>query len=388
MNASIKLTSLRLPLLFPFLAPAFICFRSWIILLIQRTSFNPVKHGFLMIMFMFIGEILIGIFELISVLRQRHKIRIKTERKTIMHFPYYQGEDKKERDYSLLFLFLMALLDFGITTGLLIISSQLSKTQLNLEHELKIIQILFTALLSYFLLNVSMYRHQFLSFGLILCGVIMILSQSIENLFLSPYYLVFFAFTSTQEVIEKWLMYSKYISPFKLLFIEGLFGLGISSISLCIVNYIPCSWEFCKGINLSNTIESFNEAFVQLFEDKMNIVSVAAYIISTTGLNICTTLTSKYFTATHRTISDTLSSFIWGIIDLIWISDSELYLPLIIPSYVIIFLGCLLYNEIIIITCCGMDEYTNEGISLRSIVDRNNTLSDNIINRIPEVDSE
>lgn len=379
MNTCIKFTSLRLPLLFPFLAAVFICLRSWIVLLIQQTSFNPLKHGFIMIIFMFIGEILIGIFELVSLLRQRHNIKRITERNTIMQFPHYDREEMKKSDCSLFVVFLMAVLDYGITTGLFIMSALLSNKELNLELELKIIQILFTALFSYFFLNVSMYRHQFLSFGLILCGMIMILSQAFDYIRLGTYLLIFFAFTSMQEVIEKWIMNVKYISPYQLLFIEGLFGFSISLIILTMVSYIHCSWEFCMKINSTNTIESITEGFVQLFDNKINILLIWGYIITTTGLNTCTTLTSKYFTPTHRTISDTLSSFIWGIIAMIWICDSDYYLPLTIPAYVIIFLGCLLYNEIIIIKCCGMDEYTNEQIAQRSIIDKNDTVFDNII---------
>ena len=78
-------------------------------------------------------------------------------------------------------------------------------------------------------------------------------------------------------------------------------------------------------------------------------LTIGIYLIilflSSIGLNVFLMMTKKYFTPTHRNVSDTMNAFVAWVINMF--SNKETSMINII-GYVIIMLGCLIYNEIII----------------------------------------
>ena len=68
---------------------------------------------------------------------------------------------------------------------------------------------------------------------------------------------------------------------------------------------------------------------------------------------------------THRMISDTFATFIFFIIFLF--STSFYYINYcIFAGYIIAVFGSIVYNEMIILSCCGLDRDTQSNISERS----------------------
>ena len=79
-------------------------------------------------------------------------------------------------------------------------------------------------------------------------------------------------------------------------------------------------------------------------------------------------LTKKYFTATHRSVADTLNAFCSWVLLLCssknpigWTIKNILD----IIGYIVMLLGCLIYNEIIILHVFRLDEGTKYSIMTR-----------------------
>ena len=169
-------------------------------------------------------------------------------------------------------------------------------------------QLIFAGLFSYFILKIIFHRHQILSMIIIILGIILTSvinaayteSQSkfseypnkeeVQELQIYHYFILLFEFmiSGLQEVLEKKIMDGKYISPYKLLFLEGLIGFTIGMITLIIGNYHI-------GYLDKNPFEKF---FSQLNNVKF-IFLVILFIISEFGLNMLVMLTNYYYTPVH-----------------------------------------------------------------------------------------
>ena len=90
-------------------------------------------------------------------------------------------------------------------------------------------------------------------------------------------------------------------------------------------------------------------------------------------MNVFLMLTKKFLTPTHRSIADSLNAFCTWIVFLSVYSDKEFWenewnwLKFFdIIGYILITLGCLMYNELIIVHICGLDKDIKEHIVKRA----------------------
>ena len=216
---------------------------------------------------------------------------------------------------------------------------------LHIQVDVKNIQIVFSGILSIFILKTRFETHQGVSIGIIMLGlfIVNILNttelNNLDNIFIGLGIIANFFLSSLLEVLEKFLMEAHFISPFKLKFFEGIVGLGICIIP-AIIALVRINYKALKG---EGTITSLS-----LF--------IVLYFLSELGTNSLNILTNFYYSPTQRSLTDALSSFLWNTFSSIFILDKEhadyfeLQVIGIALGYPISFIGALIYNELIIIS--------------------------------------
>ena len=253
---------------------------------------------------------------------------------------------------------------------------------LHIQVDVKNIQIVFSGILSIFILKTRFETHQGVSIGIIMLGlfIVNILNttelKNEDNILIGLGIIANFFLSSLLEVLEKFLMEAHFISPFKLKFFEGIVGLGISIIP-AIIALVRINYKALKG---EGTITSLS-----LF--------IVLYFLSELGTNSLNILTNFYYSPTQRSLTDALSSFLWNTFSSIFILDKkhadyfELQVIGIALGYPIAFIGALIYNELIIIHLCGMDKGTKKEMLRRSDIESKEV--DLLMNNISqEEDSE
>ena len=177
---------------------------------------------------------------------------------------------------------------------------------------------------------------------------------SVELLKFIPVFIAIHFFYSIKQINDKHLMDKVFISPFVLLGLEGLFGIILSIFALVIVYYIPCpGWLYCKEKNIEHL--EFLGNIPEEFSEKPNILGFLFLLLfSSSGLNLLLTLTNKFFSPIHRSISDTLNAFFCWIMLFILKDGWTFQKSFDLIAYLIIAFGCLIFNEIIIIYCMKM----------------------------------
>ena len=253
---------------------------------------------------------------------------------------------------------------------------------LHIQVDVKNIQIVFSGILSIFILKTRFETHQGVSIGIIMLGlfIVNILNttelKKKDNRLIGLGIIANFFLSSLLEVLEKFLMEAHFISPFKLKFFEGIVGLGICIIP-AIIALVRIDYKRLKG---EGTITSLS-----LF--------IVLYFLSELGTNSLNILTNFYYSPTQRSLTDALSSFLWNTFSSIFILDKEhadyfeLQVIGIALGYPISFIGALIYNELIIIHLCGMDKGTKKEMLRRSDIESKEV--DLLMNNISqEEDSE
>ena len=231
----------------------------------------------------------------------------------------------------------------------------------HIQLDVKNIQIVFSGLLSIFILKTRFEMHQGIAIGIIMLGLVIVNIVNIlklenrDNVFIGLGIIANFCLSSLLEVLEKYLMETHFIPPFKLKFLEGIIGLGII-ITPAIFAIAGIDFESLKGKAGSNLSLS---------------VYIVLYFLCELGTNSLNILTNFYYSPTQRSLTDVLTSFLWNIYLSIFIpiNNKLIFVPQIIGvvlGYPISFIGTLIYNELIVIHLCGMDKETKNEMLKRS----------------------
>ena len=231
---------------------------------------------------------------------------------------------------------------------------------LHIQVDVKNIQIVFSGILSIFILKTRFEMHQGISIGIIMLGLVIVNIVNIlklenrDNVFIGLGIIANFFLSSLLEVLEKYLMETHFIPPFRLKFLEGIIGLGII-ITPAIFAIAGIDFESLKGKAGSNLSLS---------------VYIVLYFLCELGTNSLNILTNFYYSPTQRSLTDVLTSFLWNIYLSIFIPEKveEFMFQVIgiVLGYPISFIGTLIYNELIIIHLCGMDKETKNEMLKRS----------------------
>ena len=375
-------------LIYPFLLSVF-SYLSFFFLIRLLIEFNIFKsHLFILFAFDSISELLCGLFELISIQKQKTEVTrdlSKKKSKTIEDVPrmsvnrttialtFLENTKFPIQPIKLYHILIMGVLKFSI--GFILIAERVTFKTFSMDI-FQLMRILFISILCCVIFKVKVHKHQVTSIIFVFCGIgiASIPSIIISSISIGQNYLIFKIFEnvlySILEVIEKYYMHFKYISPFRMLFYQGLVTSSLQVVSLIVLSFINCNIldkEYCSYTNIVE-ITSF-------FHDILNASSIMCplymglYIMSMCGYNICRVMTNKEYTPTHRTIADTITCFFMFISFVVQYSNriKPFFLYPQIIGYIIVLIGCLIYHEILLLYCCGMAYYTKVEIDKRGI---------------------
>ena len=248
----------------------------------------------------------------------------------------------------------------------------------NIHTEMRITPIFFMSLLSWKFFLFEIYNHHKVAIltmiiGFISLGVnIMIIFKDTDDFRYYHLFLFLFihTFYSVKTFNDKYIMEKYFITPYVLLLCQGVFGLFVC---LCYISFL----SLFNDTNRSKYFPYFeNDSFVKIADifNNPNILG-CLLLLAVTGcfVNIVLMLTKKFLTPTHRSIADSLNAFCTWLVWLTYYTDKDFwknewnwvkYFDII--GYILITLGCLMYNELIIVHVCGLDKDIKEHIEKRA----------------------
>ena len=321
------------------------------------------------------------------IIKFRSKAINKDYSKNIVVYENVKKEEKKKLlKGKYLLLLTCAILDF--------IQKELSFSIIHdSENNVWIFDLLFFVIFSKFILNEKFYRHQYLS--LLLMMIILIISiavydynkikEKIADFFLVLY--IEFVY-SVNHVLNKYVMETKFCTPYEVSFYQGLFCLIMNIILLCIFSNV----EISKN---SGVLKVFNH---QTYDGKIFIDNFKYYIdgfdtteffafflnsIYRVTYNLFSLLTIKHFTPAHVII-------ILFLVDIDYfvettVKGNYVSTPLI---FIILFFLILVFTELIELNFLGISKNTKKNIKERAIKEENNsnTRADSFNNKIIEIE--
>ena len=237
-------------------------------------------------------------------------------------------------------------------------------------------QIFFLFILSKYLLKNDFYKHQFIS--IIIITIINFINLINYDFIVNNkriYFLffdIFFAFLRTLKIVFiKVLMENKYMLPYKVTFLFGLFNFSVITVAYIIMSFIPCEKEYCKTIYnrktyLANILEIFSITGVFLFL----IFIIKAFLTTLNYIIILYFSVSHSFTYYQLT---QLANYFIGLLNDHYENKEDInksfYIYITFPSYVICIVFILIFLEVIEINMCGISYNTKENIRIRSDIE-------------------
>ena len=267
---------------------------------------------------------------------------------------------------------------------------EINQDYINVNTEVRFLGILYVCYLCKKVLKDEFRKHHIFSLGLIiacdvllcLVNVIILALSKVEteyyDLFCGlAWYLFSDIYYSSKHVTEKWLMDKRYFSPYKLLFIEGIFYLIINILVMFSFSFISCpgSIKYCGGgkmFEIQNLFLLFTNSYI----------FVIGFFIATFLVELCMTSTSKYYTPALRPIFDSLTTIVQLLYDYKTKKPQSkddrmrFYVTLIkLILYSLILIGCLVFNEAIMLGIFGLDKDLKDVIAERGQQEYYNNVS-------------
>ena len=369
MRKCIGLGIFSLTIIYPLLSPICHLFRNIVLSQFQFMKGKGLIKGFLML----IAEFLVGCIYLFhkcfskkSYQNQNNKTSIKMDN----DFSFLPEDEtlKKYPKKLYFYLFILSLIDLLTFTLPTLNSDNLVIT--DFYYELKYTNILVMSILCKFFLSLKLYKHQFVGTAIMIIGmsiniitlVFLCYDEISVNTYILPILLFFASYilSSIQFVVEKKIFIKYRMSPYEMLLYEGLFGFLSVMILSIYVNYGDAN-EY----NIINDLIDLYQTY-----KKQLIFFCLLYIIVSFCVNLFAILTIYYFSPTTESVSNSLSSMLFWIVNK-FVDKREInnkYTDSFIPfiGYCILCIGSLMYNEIVIFYCFGLEENTKKEVSRRA----------------------
>ena len=333
---------------------------------------NSVIYTFLM----FIGEIIGGVFFYLyqkGYFEKKIKISMPKESKLNNYLITNQAV-MTTPDSNIKKIFLIILTAFFDFSEFLLSThyiNKIPKISGTLQIRLGGFLIVISSLICRFTLKIKIFKHQIVSVSIIgICLLILIISEflfqtfdmilNIKNLFFAILFSIlshfFIAFNNT---IEKYMIDINFFNPFKFLFMQGVIGL----IFITIFSIFEEPISELKNIYIGNSTGMFTLfIFLLLF-----------YTIFGMFKNIYRMVTIMFFSPMNKHLSDIIINPIYIIY---YFAVGEDFVNNKGKNYFYFFLNLILlilfdffgliYNEFLIINCCGLDYNTYNSISFRA----------------------
>ena len=228
--------------------------------------------------------------------------------------------------------------------------------------EIRIYHVIFNTIFCKIILGYEIYKHQLLSLILILIGWAFISVPIFVKLTIGDiYYNVLFFFGAIfyplYLVLLKYIIENYYISVYLDMFFIGVILLIISS-------FLTIGNSFMNYSNFSDLFNIFDFA-----KDKLLIFLAFA---SGTIVKFIFCIIIQNFSPNIFVLTNVISSIITWIYNIGYKRKPEktMYIIFLSIGYFIILISCLIYNEIIILNFCKLNENTNFNINERLEIDK------------------
>ena len=235
--------------------------------------------------------------------------------------------------------------------------------------ETRVYHVIFNAVFCRFILGYKINKHQLLSIILTLAGWVLISipvypKLTLEHLYYNFLFLLFTIFYPLYLALLKYLSEKYFVSIYLYMFFIGLALIIISIIFTIVTSFLNYS-------NFSNLINIFDFTYNKL------LFSFAIVSGSIVKFILCKTI--QNFSPNIFILTNVISSIMKWIYNISYKRESDTILNIVFLSigYLIILISCLLYNEIIILNFCGLNENTNYNINERLVIDEHLTELDN-----------
>ena len=242
----------------------------------------------------------------------------------------------------------------------------------DITNNVWIFNIIFLNVFTSMLVNNPIYKHQYLSSGIMVLGGIGLNIINLYNMKLNELPLLFLSIFieiiySLTIVLAKYGMDYRFCSPFEITFYEGIFALIINIIFLLISTYIPLkhNFKYTKLLKLCEDDDGkkYLDNIILYFKniDFTEIVLFIVIMISRVFFNLFSHFTIKHFTSSHVVLL-----LIMGEISLDWAKSSTLELVFTIIIFIIELFMLLIFCEIIELKFCGLSDDTRKNIEKRA----------------------
>ena len=349
-------------------------------------SIHPYKNNidFIISFIIFFSQILIGAVFFIYYYCTKKKVVLRP-RNYVLAF-YGKNKHKIFNDNKWKKICLIIISSFFNFVGCVIRNADVinfgKKEENNslLEVRIRSIQIIISSLLCYFTLRLNIYKHQKLS--LIIISVLLvfiiilelIIASSLINKILSMIICIISCLTRAfLDVTEKYLFDYNYINCLSMLIYEGLL-----SVFFFMIYFIVNKNYQNQGKNILNDMSQSNWSLISF------ILLILVYIVISGFRNAYRVTTNKYYSPMSRALFESSLDpflFIYNFFilkadirkSLIWV-----YFSFVLFSLLVIAFFALVYNDFIVLNCCGLAYNTYSGINSRlnaDNIERNDTVN-------------
>lgn len=353
-------------------------------------KFDFTNHPMLITAIMFLGEILAGLPQFFIKAKSSNQERKENYRvyQNTLHSTKGAIVDKPE-NYSItnktvfFKVFLSSMIDFLCYTATSYLCSKPEIELYNIHTEMRITPIFFMSLLNWKFLHLEIFLHHkvailIVGIGYIIISINRLISFILDNVFILYYLILFFiihSVYSVKQINDKIIMEKYFMSPYILLFYQGIIGLIFCILTVGVFSIIHAINAQFLGKYLEYFMLDTFSQLVDVF--KLDAVNGCLLLLTITGVfvNIIFMLIKQFFSPTHRSIADSLNAFsTWAYLFCFTISENmdtkwELKKLLDILGYIVIIIGSLMYNELLIIHRANLDCDLIEKISKRADMD-------------------
>ena len=338
-----------------------------IISILLSETFMQFRARFLLGFLKFIFEFIIGILFMYSF-NSKSKSNQNTQEKGVKLIQNNNNIQRPDSEKKIFFLMtLAALFEFIGTNTRRYVLNALNHKEPRLMHlRLRSLEIVTSSLLSYYFLKIKIYKHQYVT--LIIISVSLLIALVLEFLFIDDTSHISHVLeglvvllsstisTSAQDISEKYLFDIDFIDVFKITAYEGLidtlicipffsfktlrtevsdiFKIGYKK-TICIIIYLLLYAMLCgfKGIYRRHTLIQYSPMTRALAESIWD----PAFIVY-----------SDFIKTSERTMHSILSFIL---------------------SLIMVFCSCV-YNELLVLYCCGMEHETYIEVNKRAIISK------------------
>lgn len=350
---------------------------------LKKDKERPIQKRYFDIFSNVMSDCLQGIFVLFHRLKVKKEVINKIENKnnSLFNKKSENNEVKNKPKYSTFCVIMtkICLVDFFCQLIFLIFALIFDKDDIierKNNNYLLLIDISSRFIFCRIILDTYFYRHHIISMVINIAIFLILGFFDLKIIFFENYsykkLIYFFCLIirtiaySLEDVYNKVALSRESLTPYSLLFYKGFFQIPLVIITTIIV--LPIHNAF----NDFNNLDSDYRKYV--------LVRRAIFVVLNILRSIFLVQVIDKFSSQHLSILKVLESiFMFGyfLIDGKYSNDNEIaYIPVIAVSFIITIITSLIYNEILVINLCGMQEYTQHGLDIQAEKDLREALTE------------